>query len=255
MFKNDPTRDKYQRKYEKELQTLLEQMISQVDQKIKRSLARIDLPTGGGGEGPQVNMPEMSAFQQEATNQRIDQLEQKINFYIEKAEKLGEEGKIEESEAVMKEVDKLKIQKSELEALNDPVLAAQAKMDRNAMKVCEVCGGLQTAADTDKRMVMHVEGKLHTGYAKIRKVLTELKAKRDEYRRQNDRQGGRRSRSRSLSPSSKNRNSLKPDPKQEKVEESFLYSSKKLGTGANCHETTSIRFSDYAIQMNTESNE
>lgn len=132
-------------------------------------------------------MPEMSAFQQEATNQRIDQLEQKINFYIEKAEKLGEEGKIDESEAVMKEVDKLKIQKGELEALSDPLLAAQAKMDRNAMKVCEVCGGLQTAADTDKRMVMHVEGKLHTGYAKIRKVLAELKAKREEYRRQSDR--------------------------------------------------------------------
>jgi hypothetical protein len=51
------------------------------------------------------------------------------------------------------------------------------------MKVCEVCGGLQTASDTDKRMVMHVEGKLHTGYAKIRKVLAELKGKREEYRR------------------------------------------------------------------------
>jgi hypothetical protein len=120
-------------------------------------------------------------------------------------------------------------------------------MDRNAMKVCEICGGLQTAADTDKRMVMHVEGKLHTGYAKIRKVLTELKAKREEYRRQNDRQGGRRSRSRSLSPSSKNRAGMKSDYKQEKVEDGFNYSSKRLGTGSNCHETTSIRFSDYAI--------
>jgi hypothetical protein len=36
-------------------------------------------------------------------------LEQKINFYIEKAEKLGEEGMIEESEAIMKEVDRLKV--------------------------------------------------------------------------------------------------------------------------------------------------
>lgn len=47
MFKNDPAREKYQRKYEKELQALLEQMISQVDQKIKRSLARIEIPGGG----------------------------------------------------------------------------------------------------------------------------------------------------------------------------------------------------------------
>jgi len=42
-------------------------------------------------------------------HQRIDSLEQKINFYIETAEKLGEEGKIDESEAVMKEVEKLKM--------------------------------------------------------------------------------------------------------------------------------------------------
>jgi len=105
----------------------------------------------------------------------------------------------------MKEVDKLKIQKQELEALSDPMAAQQARIDKNAMKVCDICGGLQTASDTDKRMVMHVEGKLHTGYAKIRKVLAELKQKRDDYRRQSDRQGGRRSRSRSLSPSSKAR--------------------------------------------------
>jgi len=123
------------------------------------------------------------------------------------------------------------------------------------MKVCDICGGLQTASDTDKRMVMHVEGKLHTGYAKIRKVLQELRQKRDDYRRVGDRQGIRRSRSRSLSPSSKARGS-KPGPQvQEKFDEGFNYSSKRLGTGANCHEGTEVRFSDYAIQMNQESNE
>ncbi len=39
------------------------------------------------------------------------------------------------------------------------------------MKVCEVCGALQATTDTDKRLVMHLEGKLHTGYQKVRKVL------------------------------------------------------------------------------------
>jgi soluble cytochrome b562 len=56
-------------------------------------------------------MPEMSALHQENTNEKIDKLEQKINFYIEKAEKLGEEGKIDESDAIMKEVEKLRAQK------------------------------------------------------------------------------------------------------------------------------------------------
>lgn len=67
------------------------------------------------------------------------------------------------------------------------------------MKVCEVCGALQASSDTDKRLQMHIEGKLHTGYLKIRKVLAELKAKREEYRRMNERMGKKRSRSRSLS--------------------------------------------------------
>ena len=83
-------------------------MIAQVDQKIKRSLARIELPGGAGAQDISINAPEMNALQQEATNQRIDALEQKINFYIEKAEKLGEEGKIEESEAIMVEVERYK---------------------------------------------------------------------------------------------------------------------------------------------------
>ena len=35
-----------------------------------------------------------------------------------------------------------------------------AKPDRN-MTVCEVCGALQSAADCDQRLQMHLEGKLH----------------------------------------------------------------------------------------------
>ncbi len=100
---------------------------------MKRSIARVENP------GPEhLNQPEMSAQQQETAHQRIDSLEQKINFYIERAEKLWEEGKIDESEAVMKEVEKLKVQKSELELLSDNTLLPK---DKN-MKVCDVCGAL-----------------------------------------------------------------------------------------------------------------
>ena len=100
----------------------------------------------------------------------------------------------------MKEVDKLKGQKQELEVLSDSTIVPK---ERN-MKVCEICGALQSTTDTDKRMVMHLEGKLHTGYMKIRKVLTELKQKREEYRRIAEKQGKKRSRSRSGSPMNRN---------------------------------------------------
>ena len=57
---------------------------------------------------------------------------------MENVEKLGEEGKLEESEAIMKEVDKLKQEKVALEALSDNTMIPKEKN----MKVCEVCGAL-----------------------------------------------------------------------------------------------------------------
>jgi hypothetical protein len=56
------------------------------------------------------------------------------------------------------------------------------KPDRN-MSVCEICGALQSAADTDSRQQMHLEGRLHLGYQKIRYMLRHLKEKKEEYRR------------------------------------------------------------------------
>lgn len=99
--------------------------------------------------------------------------------------------------------------------------------DRN-MKVCEVCGALQSAVDTDKRLTMHLEGKLHTGYLKIRNKVAELK------KRQVERRKGR-SRSRSRSP--RRRRDKQNEELEEKYEDRVYYSSKKLGSGANMPRT------------------
>ena len=95
------------------------------------------------------------------------------------------------------------------------------------MKVCEVCGALQQAGDADKRLTMHLEGKLHTGYAKIRKKLNDLKVKRA-----NDHRSGRYSRSRSRSPRRRDsrHDDLQDCDNHEKV---VLFSSKKFGSGKN----------------------
>mmetsp|Transcript_3145 Transcript_3145/g.4231 ORF Transcript_3145/g.4231 Transcript_3145/m.4231 type:complete len:197 (+) Transcript_3145:529-1119(+) len=152
----------------------------------------------------------------------------------------------------MEEVEKFKKQKAELEALGD---STQVKQDRN-MKVCEVCGALQSAGDTDKRLTMHLEGKLHTGYLKIRKKLAELKNKR-----LNDRRSGRRSRSRSRSPrgysSRRDRDARRTEQQEVTEAEQFyekkiLFSSKKLGSGANVPSSSicSIKFASIAVQQN-----
>lgn len=181
--------------------------------------------------------PEMNPMQQESAHEKIDQLEQKISVYNEQAEKLGEDGKIDEAEALLEEIEKFKRQKTELEALIDHNLANK---DKN-MKVCEVCGALQSALDTDKRLTMHLEGKLHTGYLKIRQKLAELKKQ------------GRRERSRSPPrPIRKDRNA-KPavDAADSLFDQKIIFSSRKLGSGSNIPSgITTIKFSAIAIQQN-----
>lgn len=152
----------------------------------------------------------------------------------------------------MEEVEKFKKQKAELEALGD---SSQVKQDRN-MKVCEVCGALQSAGDTDKRLTMHLEGKLHTGYLKIRKKLAELKNKR-----QTDRRSQRRSRSRSRSPprgySSRRERDTRRNEQEVNEEERFydkrlIFSSKKDGSGVNVPSSSicAIKFASLATQQN-----
>ena len=123
MFINqrDVEKESFERKYEAELIEQLTRMVAQVDSKIKRSLIRAEnAPQGRNDAAAEMQaQQEMNALQQESVNEKIDQLEQKINHYNENAEKLGEEGKIEDAEAVMEEVEKFKKQKAELEALGD----------------------------------------------------------------------------------------------------------------------------------------
>jgi len=171
-FKMDANREYYQRKYEQELIDLLAGLIAQVDSRIRKSLSRIDAPLPEDGEKPKE------------VQDKIDALTQKINYFLEQAERLGEEGRLEESEALMKEIEKLKIQKSELMSVSENPLMHKEKQ----MRVCEICGAMQSLTDTEKRLTTHLEGKLHTGYALIRKVLTELKQKKEEYRRKREKE-------------------------------------------------------------------
>jgi hypothetical protein len=112
------------------------------------------------------------------------------------------------------------------------------------MKVCEVCGALQQAGDADKRLTMHLEGKLHTGYAKIRKKLNDLKVKRA-----NDHRSGRYDRSRSRSPR-RHRHEEIPEP--ETLEKVVIFSSKKYGSGKNVPQGdfSQFKFADLAMEQN-----
>lgn len=163
MFDKDPNKDQYQQKYEDHLMDFLETKIAEVDNKMKKCVERIEAP-----------IPEQELNQD--TQENINIIEQKINDLIQQAEHFGEIGMVTEAEEAMKNIEQLKNKKSELLAMNDHPLMFKEKQ----MKVCEVCGAMQSTQDNEKRLQTHVEGKLHSGYLKIRKYLDTLRKRKLE---------------------------------------------------------------------------
>lgn len=108
------------------------------------------------------------------TNVRIDSLESEIKRLLQQAEYLGDAGKIEESERVNEEVQKLRRSKEDL-----ITLAENPTMVAKQMKVCEVCGAMQATNDTEKRNQTHLEGKVHTGFLKVRAELAKLERRKE----------------------------------------------------------------------------
>lgn len=164
-FENDPDREYYQTKYEETLISFLESITSEVDLKMKRCLERIEAP-----------VPEQVINKD--VQEEIEQLDQQISEKLKQAELLGERGMIDESEKLTKEIEQIKVQRSVL--TNTKEYPAIYK-DRQ-MKVCEICGALQSAQDNEKRIQTHKEGKIHSAYLKIRQYLDLLRKKRIERR-------------------------------------------------------------------------
>ena len=162
-FESDPNREYYQIKYEDSLISFLESITSELDMKIKRCLERIELP------------PPEQVLNKDAQIE-IENLNKEITEKIKEAEHLGEIGLIDQSEKLMKEIEQIKIQRNLL--TNTKEHAAIYK-DRQ-MKVCEICGALQSAIDNEKRIQTHKEGKIHSAYLKIRQYLDLLRKKRIE---------------------------------------------------------------------------
>ena len=164
-FENCPNKEYYQTKYEESLIVFLESIIADVESKMKRCLERIEAP-----------IPDQIINKE--NQEKIEKLDQQITEKIRQAENLGELGMIDESEKLMKEIEQIKVERNVL--TNTKEYPAIYK-DRQ-MKVCEICGALQSAQDNEKRIQTHKDGKIHSAYLKIRQYLDLLRNKRMERR-------------------------------------------------------------------------
>jgi len=154
--------EKYSKKsqypYETEFYSYLERLICDLDRKIKRGLERLE----------HQNETPSGPFSKE-TEEKIDALRERIVVLLKQVETLGEEGRLEESQALLKLVDQLKTEEEQLKS------GERAGQQEKRMKVCEVCGAFLVIGDTEKRVQSHLEGKQHLGFEKIRSALEEYR--------------------------------------------------------------------------------
>ncbi|EDV27986.1 uncharacterized protein TRIADDRAFT_53093 [Trichoplax adhaerens] len=105
--------------------------------------------------------------------QSLIKLEGEINEKLKTVESLGAEGKIEESMAVLAEIEIIKQDARKEEEAWLSTLPSSA-MQQQKLRVCEVCAAYLGLYDNDQRLADHFGGKLHMGFIRVRQRLKEL---------------------------------------------------------------------------------
>lgn len=170
-FESSPRHDSYVPRFEAELAHFCEKLVMDLDRRVRRGRERL---------AQEVEVPPPPPIPTEKTEQ-LSVLEEKIKNLLESVEALGEAGKVDEAEALMRKVDLLNIEKTALtlQPQNEKVLMlAQEKK----MALCETCGSFLIANDALERTQSHVTGKQHIGYGLVRDFLTEYREAKEKAR-------------------------------------------------------------------------
>lgn len=152
--------------YEKEFLVYLEDIIGELDRKIRRHNQRLALTD----EAPE------DSSRNPIDSAKLDALNQRITHFQGQMEELGEQGKVEEAQALMANVQLLQAERDVLLGVVKHSTHDGGRDDKK-MHVCDICGAFLVVGDSQTRIDAHLEGKQHNGYAIIREKITELRAK------------------------------------------------------------------------------
>ena len=94
----------------------------------------------------------------------------------------GADGNVEESIAVMKDLEEVKAKKKRAEDEYHAMIPRHAAQQQK-LRACEVCGAFLSMYDNDRRLADHVGGKLHIGFVTIRDKITQLEVRDTRGRR------------------------------------------------------------------------
>lgn len=183
--------------YEDEFLRFCQGMLTDVEKRIRRAKQRLALGQKEGGM--------QSSAVAKDTEERSEQLTEKINDLLAQVEQLGCEGKVEEAQGIMKLCDQLKEEREALQKSSEPnhwlqnrVLMLKAKgiqqtaeiavAQEKQMEVCEVCGAFLIVGDAQQRVDDHLMGKQHVGYARLKSAVEEIVHKREKNREEREKE-------------------------------------------------------------------
>ncbi|KAG8638499.1 luc7-like protein 3 [Manihot esculenta] len=166
-FENSPRHDRYLPKFEAELAQRCEKLVMDLDRRVRRGRERL-----AQGEEP-MPPPPLSAGKSE----QLSVVEEKIKNLLVQVESLGEAGKVDEAQALMKKVDELNVEKALIQSQSDKLLMVPQE---KKMALCEICGSFLVANDAVERTQSHVLGKQHIGYGLVRDFITEYKEAKEK---------------------------------------------------------------------------
>lgn len=171
-FEKSPRHDAYVSKFEAELAQFCEKLVHDLDRRVRRGRERL----------AQEDVTPTAPVSTEKSEQLLV-LEEKIKKLLEQVETLGEVGKVDEAEALMRKVEMLNTEKTALtqgqQAPNDKALMLPQE---KKMALCEICGSFLVANDAAERTQSHVTGKQHIGYGMVRDFISEFKAAKEKAR-------------------------------------------------------------------------
>ncbi|CAM6129612.1 unnamed protein product [Calypogeia fissa] len=170
-YEQSSRHDLYVPRFEAELSQFCEKLVQDLDRKVRRGRDRL---------AQDIDLASLVPMSTEKAEQ-LATIEEKIKKLLEQSENLGEEGKVDEAQALMKKVDLLNAEKS--------VVIQQASSERGLilsqekkMALCEICGSFLVANDATERTQSHMTGKQHVGFGMVRDYLVEYKEKKDKAR-------------------------------------------------------------------------
>lgn len=192
---------------EDEFLTFCQQTLADVEKRIKRAKQRLSFHQMDQRDESASFLPLNDDVQE-----KVNAISKQIEELLESVEEMGCEGRVDDAQETMKQVERLKSERTLLkkDSHSGHWIQQRAEMgvaQEKQMQVCDVCGAFLVVNDIQQRVDDHLMGKQHVGFKKLKTAVDEiLKRRKEDNEKREVRHSNRRDRSRSRERRDRHRN-------------------------------------------------